>query len=77
VAVCDDARGSDGGVPVRMGFGGGSLKNGRRRAASFPAAGRVAPLLLDIEQSLRLEKNLVNTERIGVLAIENEWDFDR
>jgi hypothetical protein len=26
---------------------------------------------------LRLEKNLVNTERMGVRAIENEWDFDR
>ena len=26
---------------------------------------------------LRLEKNLVNTERMGVQTIENEWDFGR
>ena len=26
---------------------------------------------------LRLEKSRVNTERMGVLAIENEWDFGR
>jgi hypothetical protein len=25
---------------------------------------------------MRLEKNLVNTVRTGVLATENQWDFD-
>ena len=27
-------------------------------------------------KGLRLEKRLVKTERMGVLMIENEWDFD-
>ena len=30
-----------------------------------------------VTHRLRLEKSLVNTERMGVRAIENEWDFDR
>jgi hypothetical protein len=38
----------------------------KKAAAMVAADGMIARL-----------KNLVNTERMGVWAIENEWDFDR